>query len=105
MLDGVATCKAAAKAAEHCPAVLKYCFAGHVSGEAGAEDALQDLGLSAPLRLNITGCAGEGAAVAFTLFNAGIKAYKEMETFAEAGVHTEVKEFSLAEQVKGKQES
>ena len=102
MLDGVATCKAAAKAAELCPEVLKYCFAGHVSDEAGAEEALESLGLSAPLRLNITGCAGEGAAVAFTLFNAGIKAYKEMETFAEAGVHTEVKEFSLAEQIKGK---
>ena len=102
MLDGVATCKAAAKAAELCPDVLKYCFAGHVSDEAGAEEALNELGLSAPLRLNITGCAGEGAVVAFTLFNAGIKAYKEMETFAEAGVHTEVKEFSLAEQIKGK---
>jgi NaMN:DMB phosphoribosyltransferase len=102
MLDGVATCKAAAKAAELAPNVAKYCFAGHVSGEEGAEEALSSLGLSAPLRLNITGCAGEGAAVAFTLFDAGIKAYKEMETFAEAGVHVEVKEFSLAEQIKGK---
>lgn len=102
MLDGVATCKAAAKAMELCPHINKYCFAGHVSDEEGAEQALADLGLSAPLRLNITGCAGEGAAVAFTLFNAGIKAYKEMETFAEAGVHAEVKEFSLAEQIKRK---
>ena len=102
MLDGVTTCKAASKAAELAPDVVKYCFAGHVSGEEGAEEALNALGLSAPLRLNITGCAGEGAAVAFTLFDAGIKAYKEMETFAEAGVHVEVKEFSLAEQIKGK---
>ena len=101
MLDGIVTCKAAAKLRAFCPDVLKYCF-GRVSDEAGAEEALDALGLSAPLRLNITGCAGEGAAVAFTLFNAGIKAYKEMETFAEAGVHTEVKEFSLAEQIKGK---
>ena len=102
MLDGVATCKAAAKDIELAPDVIKYCFAGHVSGEEGAEEALNALGLSAPLRLNITGCAGEGATVAFTLFDAGIKAYKEMETFAEAGVHVEVKEFSLAEQIKGK---
>ncbi|MBQ9764522.1 MAG: nicotinate-nucleotide--dimethylbenzimidazole phosphoribosyltransferase [Phascolarctobacterium sp.] len=102
MLDGVATCKAAAKAVELAPCVKDYCFAGHVSDEEGAEEALNALGLSAPLRLNITGCAGEGAAVAFTLFNAGIKAYKEMETFAEAGVHVEVKEFSLAEQNKRK---
>ena len=36
----------------------------------------------------------------FTLFDAGIKAYKEMETFEEASVHAEVQEFSLAEQEK-----
>lgn len=103
MLDGVATCKAAQKAAELAPAVLDYCFAGHVSAEAGAEEAIQALGLVAPLRLDIPDGAGEGAAVAFTLLNAGIKAYKEMETFEEAGVHVEVKEFSLAEQVKKEQ--
>lgn len=102
MLDGVATCKAARKAAELATDVVRYCFAGHVSEETGAEAALEELGLSAPLRLNITQGTGEGAAVAFTLFNAGLKAYKEMETFAEAGVHVEVKEFSLAEQIKGK---
>ena len=102
MLDGVATCKAALKAKELAPDAIRYCFAGHVSDEEGAEEVLEALGLSAPLRLNITSCAGEGAAVAFTLFDAGIKAYKEMETFAEAGVHVEVKEFSLAEQIKGK---
>lgn len=50
--------------------------------------------------MNIPDGAGEGAAVCFTLFNAGIKAYKEMETFEEAGVHAEMKEFSLAEQSK-----
>lgn len=102
MLDGVVTCKAALKAKELAPDVARYCFAGHVSDEEGAEEVLEALGLSAPLCLNITSCAGEGAAVAFTLFDAGIKAYKEMETFAEAGVHVEVKEFSLAEQIKGK---
>jgi len=102
MLDGVVTCKAVLKAKELAPDVARYCFAGHVSDEEGAEEALEALELSAPLRLNITSCAGEGAAVAFTLFDAGIKAYKEMETFAEAGVHVEVKEFSLAEQIKGK---
>ena len=100
MLDGVAVCKAAKKAADMAPDVLDYCFAGHVSAEPGAEECLQELGLTAPLRLNIPDGAGEGAAVCFTLFNAGIKAYKEMETFEEAGVHAEMKEFSLAEQSK-----
>ena len=100
MLDGVATLKAAQKAVELAPAVLDYCFAGHVSAEEGAEELLQQLGLVAPLRLNIPDGAGEGAALCFTLFDAGIKAYKEMETFEEASVHAEVKEFSLAEQEK-----
>ena len=53
MLDGVAVCKAAKKAADMAPAVLDYCFAGHVSAEPGAEECLQELGLTAPLRLNI----------------------------------------------------
>ena len=100
MLDGVATLKAAQKAVALAPAVLDYCFAGHVSAEEGAEELLQQLGLVAPLRLNIPDGAGEGAAICFTLFDAGIKAYKEMETFEEASVHAEVKEFSLAEQEK-----
>ena len=100
LLDGVATLKAAQKARELAPHVLDYCFAGHVSDEAGAEELLKELGLEAPLRLNIPDGAGEGAAICFTLFDAGIKAYKEMETFEEASVHVEVKEFSLAEQNK-----
>lgn len=100
MLDGVASCKAAQQAVALAPAAIDYCFAGHVSSEPGAEEALNALGLTAPLRLNIPDGAGEGAALCFTLFNAGLKAYKEMETFEEAGVHVEMKEFSLAEQVK-----
>lgn len=103
MLDGLATCLAAQKAVELAPAVIDYCFAGHVSLEDGAEEALQKLGLTAPLRLNIPDGAGEGVALAFTLFNAGIKSFKEMETFEEAGVHVEMKEFSLHEQVKKEQ--
>ena len=100
MLDGVATLKAAQKAQELAPAVLDYCFAGHVSAEEGAEELLKELGLVAPLRLDIPDGAGEGAALCFTLLDAGIKSYKEMETFEEASVHAEVKEFSLAEQEK-----
>lgn len=103
MLDGLATCKSLLIAASYCDLVKQYCFAGHVSLEDGCEEALTEAQLSAPLRLEITDGCGEGAALAFTLFNAGLKAYKEMETFAEAGVHAEVKEFSHAEQIKGEQ--
>ncbi len=100
VLDGVATCKAAKLASEMAANVLDYCYAGHVSAESGAQEAVDALGLTAPLRLNIPEGAGEGAAICFTLLNAGIKAYKEMETFEEAGVHVENKDYSLAEQAK-----
>lgn len=102
MLDGVATCLAAIGAVKLSPLVKEYCMAGHVSAEPGMEKLLDWLELSAPLRLNIQGGEGAGAVLAFTLFDAGIKAYNEMETFEEAGVHAEMEEFSHAVQVKGK---
>ncbi len=104
ILDGLAACLAAREAAQLAAPVLGYCFAGQVTAEAGMEELLAELGLAAPLRLNIAAGDGSGAAVAFSLFDAAIKSYKEMETFAEAGVHVEVKEFSHAEQLKGEQE-
>lgn len=105
MLDGLATCRAAKAAAALAPAALEYCFAGHVSAEAGMTELLAELRLNAPLRLGIASGAGEGAALALTIFNAGIKSYKEMETFEEAGVHVEVKEFSMAEENKKKEKT
>ena len=102
MLDGIATCLAAVGACKLAPVVLEYCMAGHVSAEPGMEKLLNRLELSAPLKLDINSGAGEGAVLAFTLFDAGIKAYNEMETFAEAGVHAEVEEFAHSVQVKGK---
>ena len=102
MLDGIATCLAAVGACKLAPVVLEYCMAGHVSAEPGMEKLLNWLELSAPLKLDINSGAGEGAVLAFTLFDAGIKAYNEMETFAEAGVHAEVEEFAHSVQVKGK---
>lgn len=101
MLDGLATCRAALRATELVPWVREYCFAGHLTLEEGAKEALEALDLSAPLKLNLATGVGEGAAVAFTLFRAGIKAYKEMETFEEAGVHAEVKDYSRKEEMQG----
>lgn len=101
MLDGVAAGKALEEGLEKTSILKEYCMAGHVSAEPGAEELLQELELEAPLRLDIPDGAGEGAAVAFTLVNAGIRAYKEMETFAEAGVHDEMKEFSRKEEMSG----
>ena len=103
MLDGAATVLAAMAAVKYNAAAKDYLFAGHVSAEPGMEDLLKTIGLTAPLRLDIKICRGEGAVLALSLLDAGLKAYKEMETFAEAGVHVEVKEFSHAEELKGKQ--
>ena len=103
MLDGAATVLAAMAAVKYNAAAKDYLFAGHVSAEPGIEDLLKAIGLAAPLRLDIKICCGEGAVLALSLLDAGLKAYKEMETFAEAGVHVEVKEFSHAEELKGKQ--
>lgn len=103
MLDGAATVLAAMAAVKYNAAAKDYLFAGHVSAEPGMEDLLKAIGLAAPLRLDIKICRGEGSVLALSLLDAGLKAYKEMETFAEAGVHVEVKEFSHAEELKGKQ--
>ena len=95
MLDGAATVLAAMAAVKYNAAAKDYLFAGHVSAEPGMEDLLKNIGLAAPLKLDIKICRGEGAVLALSLLDAGLKAYKEMETFAE--------EFSHAEELKGKQ--
>lgn len=96
MLDGLASVVAAYIASKISPTSLEYCIATNITTEEGQEDLIIELGLSAALRLQIAQGQGEGTALAFTLFDAGIKAYKEMETFAQAGVHAEVEEFSLS---------
>ena len=102
LLDGADALLAAVAASKFNPAVLDYCFAGHVSLEPGLETLLDFVKLTAPLRLNLPDGNGVGAAACLTLLKAGIRAYKEMETFEEAGVHKEEAEFSLqAQQKKG----
>ena len=89
MLDGVATCLAALAASKFNPYVLQY------SAEAGSVALLQELQLQAPLRLSLKNAEGVGALTCLRLFDAGIKAYREMETFEEAGVHNEKEDYSL----------
>ena len=95
MLDGVATCLAALAASKFNPFVLQYCFAGDESAEAGSRLLLDKLKLQAPLRLSLNHSEGVGALTCLRLFDAGIKAYTEMETFEEAGVHNEKEDYSL----------
>lgn len=95
ILDGVATCLAALVASKFNPYVLQYCFAGDEAAEEGATELLEKLQLMAPLRLALHNGEGIGALSCLQLFDAGIKAYTEMETFDEAGVHSEKEDFSL----------
>ena len=95
MLDGVVTCLSALAAAKFNPYVLQYCFAGDESAETGSVALLQKLQLQAPLRLSLNNSEGVGALTCLRLFDAGIKAYREMETFEEAGVHNEKEDYSL----------
>ncbi|MDD4084079.1 MAG: nicotinate-nucleotide--dimethylbenzimidazole phosphoribosyltransferase [Acholeplasmataceae bacterium] len=94
MLDGAASALAALLAMRIAPLTGQYLIASHVTTEPNHEKLLKMLGTSPVLRLEITQGQGEGASLGFMLFDAGLRAYKEMETFAEAGVHAEVPELA-----------
>ncbi|MDP1759743.1 MAG: nicotinate-nucleotide--dimethylbenzimidazole phosphoribosyltransferase, partial [Thermodesulfovibrionales bacterium] len=68
------------------PKVKDYMFAAHNSVEIGHKAMLDKMGLSPILDLNLRLGEGTGAALAMLMIEAGLKIYKEMATFGEAGV-------------------
>lgn len=68
------------------PKVGEYMFAAHNSVEAGHKVMLEKMGLEPILDLNLRLGEGTGAALAMMMIEAGLKIYKEMATFGEAGV-------------------
>ncbi|MDR2018888.1 MAG: nicotinate-nucleotide--dimethylbenzimidazole phosphoribosyltransferase, partial [Syntrophobacterales bacterium] len=68
------------------PAVKDYIFAAHNSVEQGHRIMLETMGLAPILDLGLRLGEGTGAALAMILIEAGLKIYKEMTTFKEAGV-------------------
>jgi nicotinate-nucleotide--dimethylbenzimidazole phosphoribosyltransferase len=66
--------------------VLDYMFAAHRSLEAGHGHMLDYMGLRPMLDLAMRLGEGTGAALAMTLLDASLKIYREMATFADAGV-------------------
>ncbi len=72
------------------PKVRDYMFAAHNSVEIGHKAMLDRIGLKPILDLNLRLGEGTGAALAMLLITAGLKIYKEMATFAEAGVSDEI---------------
>lgn len=73
------------------PKVKDYIFAAHNSVEIGHKVMLDKMGLSPILDLNLRLGEGTGAALAMLIIEAGLKIYKEMATFGEAGVSNEIK--------------
>jgi len=102
MLDGLASVLAAYIAGKICPAALEYCICSQITTERGQKSLAFSMGFTPVLRLHMAQGNGYGAALAFTLFDAGLKAYKEMKTFAETGVHDEVSEFAHSQQARSK---
>lgn len=70
------------------PLTKQYMFAAHSSVEVGHKIMLGMLGLRPVLDLDLRLGEGTGAALAMLLVEAGLKIYREMATFGEAGVST-----------------
>jgi nicotinate-nucleotide--dimethylbenzimidazole phosphoribosyltransferase len=68
------------------PRVKDYLFAAHCSVEKGHRAMLEWLGLRPILDLEMRLGEGTGAALAMLVIEGGLKIYREMATFGEAGV-------------------
>jgi nicotinate-nucleotide--dimethylbenzimidazole phosphoribosyltransferase len=68
------------------PRTKDYMFAAHMSQETGHKAMLEKIGLRPILDLDLRLGEGTGAALAMFVIEAGLKIYKEMATFGEAGV-------------------
>lgn len=72
------------------PKTKDYMFASHNSREIGHKVMLDKIGLRPILDLDLRLGEGTGAALAILMIEAGLKIYKEMATFGEAGVSEKV---------------
>jgi nicotinate-nucleotide--dimethylbenzimidazole phosphoribosyltransferase len=86
VVDGFISTAGALIAYELEPKTADYMFAGHASVEIGQRCMLRKMGLAPILDLNLRLGEGTGAALAMTMIDAGVKIYREMATFGEAGV-------------------
>ncbi|MEW6713586.1 MAG: nicotinate-nucleotide--dimethylbenzimidazole phosphoribosyltransferase [Nitrospirota bacterium] len=68
------------------PKARDYMFSAHMSQEVGHKAMLEKIGLRPVLDLDLRLGEGTGAALAMLVIDAGLKIYKEMATFGEAGV-------------------
>ncbi|WP_026129366.1 nicotinate-nucleotide--dimethylbenzimidazole phosphoribosyltransferase [Nocardiopsis prasina] len=88
LLDGVIAGSAALAAAAISPDSLSACFAGHRSTEPGHAIALEHLGLTPLVDLEMRLGEGSGALLALPLLQGSVRALRNVATFDTAGVTT-----------------
>ena len=86
VLDGFITGSAALIAVAVAPRARSYLIAAHRSVEPGHRVMLDRLGLRPLLDLDLRLGEGSGAALAFAVIDAAVRAHADMATFASAGV-------------------
>jgi nicotinate-nucleotide--dimethylbenzimidazole phosphoribosyltransferase len=86
LLDGFIATAGALVATALAPSARDYLIAAHRSVEPGHQTMLDSLGLKPLVNLQMRLGEGTGAALGLGLLEAGVRIYREMATFAEAGV-------------------
>jgi nicotinate-nucleotide--dimethylbenzimidazole phosphoribosyltransferase len=86
VIDGFISTAGALIAHALCPTVTDFLFAGHCSTEAGHRWMLTHLDLDPLLDLGLRLGEGTGGALAMCVIEGAVRIFREMATFAEAGV-------------------
>jgi len=86
IVDGVIACAALLAAETMAPGTSTGCIAGHLSSEPGARVALDHLGMTPVLDLELRLGEGTGAVLALHMVTAAALVMREMATFDSAGV-------------------
>ena len=84
--DGVISTAASALAVRFCPTAADYLFAGHLSMEPAHRIQLEFIGTRPILELDMRLGEGTGGALAMSIIGGAVRAFREMATFAGAGV-------------------
>jgi nicotinate-nucleotide--dimethylbenzimidazole phosphoribosyltransferase len=90
IIDGFISGAAAVIASEMAPLAKGYMLGSHLSEEPGHKVMLDYLGVKPMLMMNMRLGEGTGAALAMNVVDASLKILKEMATFSEAGVSSEL---------------
>jgi nicotinate-nucleotide--dimethylbenzimidazole phosphoribosyltransferase len=86
MIDGFISTAGALTAQAICPTVTDFLISGHCSDEPGHRHMLNHLGLEPILDLGMRLGEGTGGALAMSIVDGALRVFKDVMTFAEAGV-------------------